>query len=472
MRQEADDEGSHGRVKTKKPMSRPNCGSVVPNGLRVAPQQEGLPLRRGAEPASRPTTSGMRDRRDPAQRLDRLAVVVERPAVGRDRRVDRPGAVGDVEARPDHRGREQRHRRGRAATLVMSWVTKTPAKSTESNQSTSVQNWPRSSDDGTPTTTRIQRRDQGPARRRARVAVRGGPRIRCPGQRPRGSSPNRRFRSPSSATSAVAGHAKPQHAAGVGNHTRLTQRAGRSPAPLTTASGCESGRVHPQRWMPGAGSADTAGDVSVQPVAGPPVDRRPRHGASRRGRRLGPAPAALRPRAHRDARPREPHLRAQLGTADLAPGALTAIEQEGLHQSSASSRCSAASPGRRRSTAAPSRSSGWSCPPMPSETCRDAEAAVDALAGTPTARTCACSSRCCATAPRSASCASGRTTPTTRWPPGATSRRDSSPPCRRPSRTEPSTLRALARGATAGRGPRDGEMAARRDGVPRIQLRT
>ena len=49
---------SHGRVKTKKPMSRPNCASLVPNGTRLCHSEKICHWLAAAEPANRPSRAG------------------------------------------------------------------------------------------------------------------------------------------------------------------------------------------------------------------------------------------------------------------------------------------------------------------------------------------------------------------------------------------------------------------------------
>ncbi len=48
----------HGRSKTKKPMSRPNSGSVVPNGLPLRHSRKVSHWVAADRPAKRPTASG------------------------------------------------------------------------------------------------------------------------------------------------------------------------------------------------------------------------------------------------------------------------------------------------------------------------------------------------------------------------------------------------------------------------------
>ena len=79
-------------------MSMRNCGSLMPNGVPVPPQQVGLPLAGRRAAGEQPDGDRDDDRHEPAQRLDLLAVAVEAGLLGRDRRVDRPGPVGDDQA--------------------------------------------------------------------------------------------------------------------------------------------------------------------------------------------------------------------------------------------------------------------------------------------------------------------------------------------------------------------------------------
>ena len=167
----------------------PNCGSVLPNGCALRHSRNVSHCPAAPRPESRPMTSGIPIMAIRRSGSTRGAVALQGVLVRRGRGVDRAGAVGDVEAGADDRGREERRRRRRAATLAPSSVRKTRRKSTESNQSTSVQNCA-ISDAAMPTTTRISSVVTRGLRRRSRVAVRCPPPDPLPRPAASGSSPN------------------------------------------------------------------------------------------------------------------------------------------------------------------------------------------------------------------------------------------------------------------------------------------
>ena len=130
---------SHGRVKTKKPTSMPNCGVLGAERHAVAPQRVDLPLAGRGRAGEAGRAGRARRRGDPAQRVEHLAVVVEVLLLLGDRRVDRPGPVADDQAGGDEPGGHAGRRRRTAPTLVTTSTRHTVANPTLSNHSTSVQ---------------------------------------------------------------------------------------------------------------------------------------------------------------------------------------------------------------------------------------------------------------------------------------------------------------------------------------------
>ena len=75
--------------------------------LTVPPQQVGLPLPGRRAAGEQADHDRHRDRAEPAQRLDLLAVAVQAGLLGRDRRIDRPRAEGEDQAGEDRATRDQ-----------------------------------------------------------------------------------------------------------------------------------------------------------------------------------------------------------------------------------------------------------------------------------------------------------------------------------------------------------------------------
>ncbi len=149
----------------------------MPNFTPVAPQQERLPLASGAGAGQQPQDDGDADRGQATQRLDGLAVLVEVLLLGGDRGVDGSAAVADdqleatsapVRTAPTVNSR----------ILVVSSVTKTVLKPSESNHSTSVHTLA-ASEPKKPRATRIAMVGPRGPRRRPNI-------VRPPPQRPPG----------------------------------------------------------------------------------------------------------------------------------------------------------------------------------------------------------------------------------------------------------------------------------------------
>ena len=181
------------------------------------------------------------------------------------------------------------------STLAPSSVRKTERFWTESNQSTSVQNWA-ISDAAMPTTTSTSSVVTSGLRRRSRVAVRCPPPVPLPCPAGSGSSPNQsRSLTVEPDLSAVVQHAYPQHADRGTASIRIPQRPARPPVPGPQRLVAESlPRSQVAVVRGGAPCEDAARDLSPPAGAGPALDRRSRHRAPRGRGGLGPAAAALR----------------------------------------------------------------------------------------------------------------------------------------------------------------------------------
>ena len=151
---------SSGRVKTKKPMSRPNCGSRSPNGSRLSNSRTVCHRCASAEPANSASPTGSDEQHQPAQRLEALAVAVQARLLGVDRRVDRPGAVAHQQA-AGHGARHQRRAHHEQHTCQSRIVVNTSRKPSWSNQSTSVHTFADQGQQQRQHTQDHQRGDQG-----------------------------------------------------------------------------------------------------------------------------------------------------------------------------------------------------------------------------------------------------------------------------------------------------------------------
>ena len=128
---------SHGSVKTKNPTSRPNCGSLVPNGTALRHSRNVRQAPMAAAPARRPRTEGMTTvaRRRSGSRTWRYWSRTWADGEG----AMRSGRVRYAVTRLAATAPAVRMKAAmKSKTRVPSWVMKTSRKPTESNHQRSV----------------------------------------------------------------------------------------------------------------------------------------------------------------------------------------------------------------------------------------------------------------------------------------------------------------------------------------------
>ena len=174
---EADDEPQPRQGEDEEADVEPELRVVDAERLAVDPEQERAPGPHRAGPGEEPEDDGDDDDRDPAQRLDGLAVLLEHLLGGRHRDVEGPRAVGRDEAGGDGAAGEQGGD-DEDRELGRSSLMKTSRKPTESYHQTSVR-----------TSAAMPPRTKRPSR--TTIVVPSGPRRRRPTGRagPLGPSP-------------------------------------------------------------------------------------------------------------------------------------------------------------------------------------------------------------------------------------------------------------------------------------------